>query len=120
MAVQGATYEIFQIRSADGERVVDLYEGQFRGGNIYYYENILSPQITGVITIVSTSGAVQSQEDVQKRVGSLHTSLPLEVGCEILLKIKDVIGNGIDFSSPTNPHKRLYVNEVQIIDKSAN
>ena len=120
MAVQGATYEIFQIRSADGERVVDLYEGQFRVGNIYYYENILSPQITGVITIVSTSGAIQSQEDVQKRVGSLHTSLPLEVGCEILLKIKDVIGNGIDFSSPTNPHKRLYVNEVQIIDKSAN
>ena len=120
MAVQGAKYEIFKIRSADGQRVVDLYEGQFRVGNIYYYENILSPQITGIITIISTSGVVQSQEDVQKRVGSLHTSLPLEVGCEILLKIKDVIGNGIDFSSITNPHKRLYVNEVQIIDKSAN
>ena len=55
MAVQGATYEIFQIRSADGERVVDLYEGQFRVGNIYYYENILSPQITGIITIVRWS-----------------------------------------------------------------
>ena len=120
MAVQGATYEIFKIRSADGERVVDLYEGQFRVGNIYYYENILSPQITGIVTIVSTAGAVQSQEDIQKRVGSLHSSLPLEVGCEILLKIKDVIGNGIDFSSRTDPRRRLYINEVQIIDKSAN
>ena len=37
MAVQGSKYEIFKIRSADGEREVDLYEGQFRIGNIYYY-----------------------------------------------------------------------------------
>ena len=120
MAVQGSKYEIFKIRSADGERVVDLYEGQFRIGNIYYYENILSPQITGIITIVSTSGVVEDKEDTQGRMGSLYTSLPLQVGCELLMKIKDPIGEGIDFASPTNPHKRLYVNEVQIIDKSAN
>ena len=120
MAVQGSKYEIFKIRSADGEREVDLYEGQFRIGNIYYYENILSPQITGIVTIVSTSGAVEDKEDTQARVGSLYTSLPLQVGCELFMKIKDPIGEGIDFSSPTNPHKKLYVNEVQIIDKSAN
>ena len=83
------------------------------------YENILSPQITGIVTIVSTSGAEENKEDTQKRVGSLYTSLPLQVGCELLMKIKDPIGEGIDFASPTNPHKKLYINEVQIIDKSS-
>ena len=98
MSVQGSKYEIFKIRSANGEREVDLYEGQFRIGNIYYYENILSPQITGIVTIVSTSGAVEDKEDTQERVGSLYTSLPLQVGCELFMKIKDPIGEGIDFS----------------------
>ena len=119
MAVQGAKYEEFKIRSADGERVVDLYDAQFRVNNIYYYESILSPQITGIITITSTTG-VTSGVDIQERSGSLHNSLPLEVGCEILLKIKYVIGNGIDFSSRTDPRRRLYINEIQVIDKSSN
>ena len=119
MSVQGAKYEIFKIRSADGKNEVDIQKGQFRIGNIYYYENILSPYITGIITIISTSSAAQSKEDTQERLGSLHTSLPLEAGCEIFMKIKDTIGKGLDFSSKRNTFKRLYVNEVQVIDKSS-
>jgi len=119
MSVQGAQYEIFKIRSADGKNEVDLAKGQFRIGNIYYYENILSPYITGIITIISTSSAAQSKEDTQERLGSLHTSLPLEAGCEIFMKIKDTVGKGLDFSSKRNTFKRLYVNEVQVIDKSS-
>ena len=120
MSVQGSIYEVFKIRSADGKNEVDMYSAQFRVGNIYYYENILSPFITGIVTIISTSAAATSQEDTQERTGSLHTSLPLEAGCEVFLKIKDDIGKGLDFSSKKDAYKRLYVNEVQVIDKKSN
>ena len=124
MSVQASQYEIFKIRAAkrdglDRKNEVDFAEGQFRIGNIFYYENLLSPYITGVVTIISTSGAAESQDDTQGRKGSLHTSLPLEAGCEIFMKIKDPIGKGIDFSSKWNKHKRFYVNEVQVIEKSS-
>jgi len=108
MSVQGSIYEVFKIRSADGKNEVDIYSAQFRVGNIYYYENILSPFVTGVVTIISTSGAAESQEDTQGRLGSLHTALPLEAGCEVFLKIKDDIGKGLDFSSKRNTYKRLW------------
>ena len=117
MSGQGSIYEVFKIRSADGKNEVDIYSAQFRVGNIYYYENILSPFVTGIVTIISTSAAATSQEDTQERTGSLHTALPLEVGCEVFFKIKDTIGKGLDFSSKKDAYKRLYVNEVQVIDK---
>ena len=120
MSVQGSIYEVFKIRSADGKNEVDIYAAQFRVGNIYYYENILSPFVTGIVTIVSTSAAATSQEDTQERTGSLHTALPLEAGCEVFFKIKDTIGKGLDFSSKKDAYKRLYVNEVQVIDKKSN
>ena len=119
MSVQGAKYEIFKIRSADGKNEADFAKEEFRVGNVYYYENILSPYITGIITIISTAGSVESKEDTQERIGSLHTSLPLEAGCEIFMKIKNTLGEVLDFSSKRNTFKRLYVNEVQVIDKSS-
>jgi len=120
MVIQSPIYEIFKIVSADGQTEVSIDDAQFRVTDISYYENILSPNITGKVTIFSTIGAVKSASDTQNRLGSLYSSLPLEVGCEILMKIKDTIGNGLDFSSKNNVHKRLYVNKVQVIDKSSN
>jgi len=119
MSVQSSKYSIFKIISADGKNEVDFAQGQFRIANFYYYENVLSPFITGIVTIVSTSAVTKSKDDTQERVGSLHTSLPLEVGCELLVKIEDPIGEGLDFSSKKDPFKKLYVNEVQIIDKKS-
>ena len=121
MAQDSPKYEIFKIISADGKNEVDFAKAQFRVGNIYYYENILSPFITGVVTISSTSKAAKSPSsvDVQNRFASLHSGLPLEVGCQILMKIKNSIGSGINFSSTTNDHKRFYVNEVQVLSKSS-
>jgi len=119
MSGQGAKYEVFKIRSADGKNEVDIYSAQFRVGNIYFYENILSPFITGVVTIISTSAAAESQDDTQGRLGSLHTALPLEAGCEVFMKIKDHIGKGINLSSERDTYKRMYVNEVQVIDKKS-
>jgi len=125
MSAQASKYEVFKIKSADGKNEVDFIDGDFVYGNrvlnIYYYENILSPHLTGVITISSTPDGAKStsKTDTQERVGSLYTSLPLEVGCEIFIKVKGSIGDGINFSSKSNDHKRLYVNEVQVLDKSS-
>ena len=119
MSQEAPKYEIFKIISADGKNEVDFAKAQFRVGNIYYYENILSPYITGLVTIISTSKAAKSSKDTQKRFASLHSALPLEVGCEILMKIKANVGKELDFSSKKNPHKRFYVSEVQVLSKSA-
>ena len=116
---QPPIYEKFIIISADGRRSVTADDAQFRVTDIYYYENILSPNITGIVTLVSTVGVSNSEDDIQDRVGSLHSYLPLEVGCELLLKVKNYIGEGLDFSSTTNPHKRLYINEVKVLEKTS-
>ena len=116
---QPPIYEKFVLISADGRRSVTVDDAQFRVTDIYYYENILSPNITGIVTLVSTIGVSNSEDDIQDRVGSLHSYLPLEVGCELLLKVKNYIGEGLDFSSTTNPHKRFYINEVKVLEKTA-
>ena len=123
MAVQASKYEIFKIKSADGKNEVDLLDGPFAGGsrvaNLYYYENVLSPHVTGVATIVSTTDSAAKKGD-ESTTGSLHTFLPLEAGCELLLRVKTDIGKGIDYAVKSDPHRILYINEVQILDKSAN
>ena len=116
---QPPIYEKFVIISADGRRSVTADDAQFRVTDIFYYENILSPNITGMVELVSTIGVSNSADDIQDRVGSLHSYLPLEVGCELLLKVKNYIGEGLDFSSTTNPNKRLYINEVQVLEKTS-
>ena len=123
MAVQSSKYEVFKIKSSNGEREVDLIDGPYAGGtrvvNIYYYENVLSPHITGVITLVSTGDAVSKEGD-EDTTGSLYEYLPLEAGCELLMRIKTEIGEGIDYAVKDDPHRILYINEVQILDKQAN
>ena len=118
MTVQSSLYKKFIIISADGERSVSIDYGDFRVLNIYYYENILSPNITGVVTITSTI-VTKSATDIHERMGSLHSSLPLEVGCELLIHIQDPIGEGLNFSSEDNPHERFYVNEVQVLERTS-
>ena len=123
MAVQSSKYEVFKIKSSNGEREVDLIDGPYAGGtrivNIYYYENVLSPHITGVITLVSTGDAVSKEGD-ESTTGSLYEYLPLEAGCELLMRIKTEIGDGIDYAVKDDPHRILYINEVQILDKQSN
>ena len=119
MAVQDFFYEKFIIRSADGSTEVDAALGQFRVISFSYYENILSPFIDGKILISSTSNVLESTTDTQNRSGSIYTGLPLEIGCEIFVKIKDSMGEGLNFSSKKDEYQRLYVNEVQVIDKSS-
>ena len=70
---QAPIYEKFVLISADGSKSVSVDDAQFRVTDIYYYENILSPHITGIVTLVSTIGVSASEDDIQDRVGSLHS-----------------------------------------------
>ena len=126
MQVQGSKYEKFKIISANGRNSVELgddeykeYGAPFRILSIFFYENILSPYITGVITVQSTLDAAVDQDDTQGRRGSLHSALPLEVGCRILIKIQDPLGKGIDYTDERDPFKQLYVEEVTVLNKNA-
>jgi len=126
MQAQGSKYEKFKIISANGRNSVELgddeykeYGAPFRILSIFFYENILSPYITGVITIQSTLDAAVDQDDTQGRRGSLHSALPLEVGCRILIKIQDTLGKGIDYTDERDPFKQLYVEEVTVLNKNA-
>ena len=62
-ASQSSVYEKFIILSADGQNRADIANAEFRVTSFDYYENILSPFITGTVVISSTSGAAQSKED---------------------------------------------------------
>ena len=118
-ASQSSVYEKFIILSADGQNRADIANAEFRVTSFDYYENILSPFITGTVVISSTSGAAQSKEDRQNRSGSLHSSLPLRAGCQLLVKIKDEIGDGLDFSVESDEYKKLYVTDVSVLDKNS-
>lgn len=120
LEAQEVKYEEFKIISQDGSNAVDAYSGQFRVISFNYYENILSPYITGNVVIVSTTAAAKSTEDTQQRIGSLYSFLPLSAGCVITAKIRAGVGNQVntlDFSS--DPFKRLYVTDVTLLDKSS-
>ena len=90
-ALAPAIYEIFKIVSPDGTRSVDLNQGQFKVLDFNIFENILSPYITGMVSISSSSGAADDQK--LNRSTSLKTGLPLEVGCSILIRINQDLDN---------------------------
>ena len=115
-AIQPAIYESFRLLSPDGSNFVDLYDAQFRVITFDIYENILSPYVTGAITIAS-SGSV-GNDDKLNRDTSLRNFLPLEVGSTILVKIKPQLGQPIDYSRGINDYKFLYVDKVTTIKDS--
>ena len=85
--------------------------------NLYFYENLLSPYITGYVNIASTSEAVISTYDKQQRRGSLSSNV--DVGQKILMKVRSRIGTSIDFSSEDDEHKQLYIVGKQIIKRTS-
>ena len=85
--------------------------------NLYFYENLLSPFITGYVNIVSTSDAVVSQFDKQERKVSLSANV--DVGQQILMKVRSRIGTSIDFSSEDDEHRQLHIVGKQIIQRNS-
>jgi len=84
--------------------------------SIYFYENLLSPYITGVATLLST-GSVEGVSE--KGILGTIRQLPIEAGSTIRMQVETSLGPGLNFASDENIHKKLIVNEVQVIERKS-
>ncbi len=110
-ATKEATYDKFTITSADGKRMADFNNGDFKIITFDYFENILSPHITGSATLTSTNNSVPSEEDRQDRLSSLYSGLPLRAGCVVNVVVKPELGDGLDLE--------LHVTHVEQVSDSS-
>ena len=106
MAAQDkSTYEIFEIRSNDGTKTVDLSGGIV---NFSYFENVLSPMVTAQALIVNTGNVVRDEDD---DVSSVYNGLPLNGGEKVSIKIPATgEGPGIEFTEQND--NELYVASI--------
>ena len=106
-ADQAANYEEFIIESNDGARDVDLRFGVI---SFQYFEDVFSPTVTARVLVQSSGGG--DIEDF-KGVGgtkALLQGLPIIGGERVSIKVKTVVGDGIDLTSDP-----LYVGGVSEI-----
>ncbi len=119
MLVQASEIEKFIITTSDSksDKELDVIKNSAVSVvNLYFYENLLSPYITGVVSLMST-GSVEGISEKGLLVSAKQ--LPIEAGSKIRMKIKTLLGPGVDFSSDDDVHKQLIINEVQVIDKTS-
>ena len=99
-AVAASTYEIFQIEK-NGKIVVVTGEDP-EGASVPtfdYYESLLSPNITAVMSVMDVGGTAQYDKkfDKQGRKGTLSSALPLTGDVDVRFKIVSKLGT-LDFS----------------------
>ena len=101
-----SVFEIFTIRSADGERSVDV-----RGGviNFCYFEDVFSPMVTATVLIAST-GNVMSDEDGDSV--SMYNGLPLRGGEKVSIKIPANSSNNRALEFSEEKENELYVSAI--------
>ena len=106
MAAQDkSTYEIFEIRSNDGAKTVDLSGGIV---NFSYFENVLSPMVTAQALIVNTGNVVRDDDG---DVSSVYNGLPINGGEKVSIKIPATgEGPGIEFTEQND--NELYVASI--------
>ena len=106
MAAQDkSTYEIFEIKSYDGTKTVDLSGGIV---NFSYFENVLSPMVTAQALIVNTGNVVRDDDG---DVSSVYNGLPLNGGEKVSIKIPATgEGPGIEFTEQND--NELYVASI--------
>ena len=106
MAAQDkSTYEIFEIRSDDGAKTVDLSGGIV---NFSYFENVLSPMVTAQALIVNTGNVVRDDDG---DVSSVYNGLPINGGEKVSIKIPATgEGPGIEFTEQND--NELYVASI--------
>ena len=110
-ASNASTYEIFTIKKPKKgtsvrtsganqgirDAVVDITGEDPTGPktvSFNYYESILSPSVTAILSIVDTGSSVgyDKQFDSQERLGTLSSALPLAGDVEVAFKIKTKYG----------------------------
>ena len=106
MAAQDrSTYEVFEIKSYDGTKTVDLSGGIV---NFSYFENVLSPMVTAQALIVNTGNVVRDDDG---DVSSVYNGLPLNGGEKVSIKIPATgEGPGIEFTEQND--NELYVASI--------
>jgi len=106
MAAQDkSTYEVFEIKSNDGTKTVDLSGGIV---NFSYFENILSPMVTAQALIVNTGNVVRDEDG---DISSVYNGLPLNGGEKVSIKIPATgEGPGIEFTEKND--NELYVASI--------
>ena len=106
-------FEIFSIKSNDGEKTVDLINGVVA---FSYFENVFSPMITGRV-IISTTG--NFLEDADGDLTSIYNGLPLRGGEKINIKIPANSENNVDLEFTEENGNELYVSSITNVLKKA-
>ena len=106
MAAQDRSqYEIFQIRSNDGSKTVNVSNLVI---TFSYFENVLSPMVTAQAVIVNTGNAVVDEEE---DITSIYNGLPLNGGEKVSIKIPATAeGPGIEFTEENG--NELYIASI--------
>ena len=106
MAAQDrSSYEIFQIRSNDGSKTVNVSNLVI---TFSYFENVLSPMVTAQAVIVNTGNAVVDEEE---DITSIYNGLPLNGGEKVSIKIPATAeGPGIEFTEENG--NELYIASI--------
>ena len=98
-------YEIFQIRSNDGSKTVNVSNLVI---TFSYFENVLSPMVTAQAVIVNTGNAVVDEEE---DITSIYNGLPLNGGEKVSIKIPATAeGPGIEFTEENG--NELYIASI--------
>ena len=91
--INASLFEEFDITSSDGQRTVSLIGGIL---SFQYFENLLSPNVTAVLSIFNTGNTTNGQ--------GLYNGLPVRGGERVFFKIKtpseaelesDIPGGGV-------------------------
>ena len=93
-AILASKYENLTINK--NGKVVDISGAKRPGArttSFDYYESLLSPNVTALMTIVDTGGTTESDSkyDRQQRIGTLYNALPITGG----EKIEAIISSGL-------------------------
>lgn len=100
-AAQASAYENLTLTNRDG-RSVNINGIDPSGAltvSFNYYESLLSPNITANLLFVDGGGSVVSRDDVQKRVTTISSGLPLSDGnTQLLMKITNPVSGTLDFT----------------------
>jgi hypothetical protein len=129
-AAQASAYELFEIQK-NGKRVDITGQDPYgaRVTSFDYYESLLSPNITAVLSLMDVGGATTYDKtfDKQTRFGTLSSALPLNGDVNVSFKIRSKLGtldftnNPLVFDKQINPNQESNREAIvmNLVSKSA-
>tara|TARA_B100001939_G_scaffold11636_3_gene10139 strand:- start:3625 stop:4920 length:1296 start_codon:yes stop_codon:yes gene_type:complete len=117
-AAQASAYENLTLTNRDG-RSVNINGIDPSGAltvSFNYYESLLSPNITANLLFVDRGGSVVSRDDVQERVTTISSGLPLSDGnTQLLMRITNPVSGTLDFT-----RYPLILNKNGVMERESN